>query len=92
MNIYGIKDLVEEEFTTLIMAKNDKDCIRKSVIAFGNVVPFRDMEVYQIAELKKETGMILAVELRKIPWELYTLPENEEEAVKPLGKDGKVNE
>lgn len=92
MNIYGIKDLVEEEFTTLIMAKNDKDCIRKAVIAFGNVIPFKDMEVYQIAELNKESGFMLATELRKVGWEMYTLPENEEEAVKPLGENGKVKE
>lgn len=83
--IYLIKDLIEEKFVANIISENDKEAVRRAVIGFGNNVPIRDLEIYEGASFDEKLGLIEGKkEIRKIEWNIYSIPEDKEEAVEIL--------
>lgn len=84
--LFLLKDIVREKYETMLIAENEKEAVRKSVIMIAPVKPIRDMELYKTGEYNEDTGEIKTEKLSKVDWSIYSLPEDEKEATKILEK------
>ena len=84
--LFLLKDIVREKYETMLIAENEKEAVRKSVIMIAPVKPIRDMELYKVGEYNEDTGEIKTEEKVKIDWNIYSLPDDEKEATEVLEK------
>ncbi len=84
--LFIMKDTVRDKYETMLLAENEKEAVRKSVIMIAPVKPIRDMELYKAGEYNEDTGEIKTEELVKVDWNIYSLPEDEKEATEILEK------
>ncbi len=82
--LFILKDTVREKYETLLIAENEKEAVRKSVIMIAPVKPIRDMELYKVGEYNENTGEIKTNEMVKVEWSIYSLPDDEKEATEVL--------
>ena len=84
--LFLLKDIVREKYETMLLAENEKEAVRKSVMMIAPVKPIRDMELYKVGEYNEDTGEIKTEKLEKVDWNIYSLPDDNEEATKVLEK------
>lgn len=82
--LFLLKDIVREKYETMLIAENEKEAVRKAVIMLAPIKPIRDMEIYKAGEYDEDTGEIKTKKLEKVDWNIYSLPDDNEEATKVL--------
>ena len=94
LKVYGIKDKVMGVFTTMCIARNNTEAVRKAMMAIGGQKPYRDCEIYEVATCDEDNGTIKGYEekdFKKVNWNEYNLPMTKEEDLEVFKKPSDLN-